>query len=178
MATKTDGRGEGKKTEKTREGKSGEEIRDNIIRDINRKIGELDLGSPDEEMMKNFEALLAVLPEGKLKEMASRLEEPLEFSSKIGALPSRGQDALWRLVRPMLMVEAPWLGLIPGDINSKLQAGVIRAIGKFQLRSLKTMVAVGEKVKEIKNRGGSAEEMVEAATELAEPEEAIDEILD
>lgn len=154
-----------------------------ILNKFNKTIEEYDLKSPDEEVMENFKSLLEILPEGKLRKIGEMLEKPAETSAwgmkTIGGV----EDFGWKLIKPLLEASGvSWVALIPDDINSKLVAGFVRLVGKMQKASLKGVMGLSEKVaikmKEIKERGGSGEEMIRGVKDIVEPEEAINEILD
>ncbi|MBL7036952.1 hypothetical protein ISR94_03940 [Candidatus Microgenomates bacterium] len=172
MATKT--------SEQSENGASNEvkdKLRDDLLTQLNKKIEEMKLGTPDEEVMKNFEELLSVLPEGKLRQMAGSLETAANLSGKSLGLKSKVDDFLWRLVKPMLVVEVPWVALIPGDVNGKLLSAMIRIQGRIQVSGLKGVVAIGEKIKKIKERGEGSEKIVKVVLEEGDPKYAIGEIL-
>jgi hypothetical protein len=166
------------KTERKINSETKDELRDGLLKRLSEKFEEMNLGTPDEEIMKNFNELLSILPEGKIKEMMGSLESTVALSGKIGGFKGKAQDVLWKFLKPMLVLEAPWIAAIPGDINSKFQSGLIRVIGRVETGGLKGLISIGEKLRKMKEKGKSGEEMAEMVIEEGNPEKAIGEILD
>ncbi|MBU1070946.1 hypothetical protein KKG65_00865 [Patescibacteria group bacterium] len=173
--------------EKTQENeRSGDEVlkgelRDEILGNLKGKLEGSDLGTPDEEVMKNFEKILSALPEGKLRQMVKLLEKPARVSGKTISVIEGGKDQLWKRVKLLLAVEVPWVLMIPDDINSKLQAGLIRMVGKVHVGGVKGAVLIAEKIRKIKEKGGSGEEIAETVIktgeEISNPGEVLGDIL-
>lgn len=94
-----------------------------------------------------FKLSLNSLPEGKLKEFISKLAPVQEFASKLNEGMTTVQDTGLKVLKRILVFEAPLAGLIPDKPFSKIAIKTANLGGKVGETIVKKGVEAASKIK-------------------------------
>ncbi len=123
-----------------------------VVKDYLEKMGDETM-SVSEAQIEAFEKTIGALPEGFLKNAASKLKPVQRFTSKINEGVATIQDTTWKIAKPIIAIELPFVRVIPdkpfsktaiktsrlgGNVGEKVVTGAVNATEKVKSKFKKT----------------------------------------